>query len=231
MVDTIRGRGVKIRWDAFTAPRDVTKYEVRFGSVSPPTNIVNVTAPVAGGVVPQEVMLHDLDTAQVHYVQIYPYDHMGIGTPTGISSFTPLRQQTRDVEKEAITSDSISALDPATTISTADGEVVLTTLVFPEVAELQGISLTGKSNVEVPTGAQVEIRIREDSVTGTILDNSKVGTLAASPSILFAPTVLSLWIPAGGASGSKTFVLTAEHTNAGFSTLVQSRFMGNAKRR
>ena len=236
MATTIRGRSVKVQWNNFTPPRDIQKYEVKYGTDSPPTqNILFVNAPPGGGVVPQEIMLHDLDPAQTYNVQVFPYDAMGSGAGTQIVNFIPEQIATKDIADEAITSDFREEVT-ATVSNTTTSPIPITNDITVDLTVARSVLLTFSTTYLFAdgTGANrphaAQFQFVQTLPTSIGLGAANISRQAfTSPSILESqPFSMIDYVDATSLTGNHTYRIQfakTDPTNSTAAVIVSSRFM------
>lgn len=82
-----------IDWTFFIEPRDMSHYDVKFDTVSPPLQSLSSISLSLRKVFPQ-----GLTPGTVYYCQIVPYDTFGVGVASGIASVIPLSLGVFDVD-------------------------------------------------------------------------------------------------------------------------------------
>ena len=190
--------GLIINWSSFVAPRDMAGYRVLVDTMNPPRMANSLYDNTVGPTV-REVTVSGLSPIP-HYVSITPLDTFGPGIATAIASATPITTAT--LEAVFVADDSLQVVNAETIIA------ALEIVVRPE---LGSIALQAKSVAQLAGGEGVTLRLREDNVTGTLLDTS----LAFNTDAPGQTQSVAMTIPLFGGGpvtvpGSKFYVLTGE---------------------
>ena len=190
--------GLALDWRSYIPPRDISTFRIQLDDQNPPREANALIDTQVSGVV-RQFEATGLQPTE-HAIRITPYDTFGAGIASPVVSATAIPR-----------GDTFTIIDDITLTVTGPAEETILSLPVNVVNGVGAVLILGKTVIsEQANSRTARIRIREDSVTGPILDfaiweTHWDNTIFASREIA---TLTALWVP--DMTGQKTFHFTGE---------------------